>query len=134
MKKDLLALVSVPLLMAGLAGYVTAQQPAALPTGEVMEVSEAAVVPTQAPGTVAVPADCGAPCGHCQPMKKVCQPAPGKKTTTHVVYGHKCVDICLPGCGGGSCKLFGKRNDCGCPDSCDTDCGKPREVRKLVKK
>jgi len=140
MRKDLLSLV----LLVGLTSVVVAQEatPQMMPVGDVVvmpaekpvpEVAEAAeAVPVAQPAVVA---PCAVPCEPCcTPMKKVCVPAPGKKTTTHVEYGHKCEDFCLPACGL-SC-LFGSRKSCADCESCEPciDCEKPRERKKLVKK
>jgi hypothetical protein len=55
---------------------------------------------------------------------------PGKKTTP--VYSMKCEDLCLPKC---TCFFGCLKTGCGeeCGPTC-AKCGKPREVRKLVKK
>jgi hypothetical protein len=64
-----------------------------------------------------------APCD--VPIRKVCVPTPGTKSVTRTYYGVKIVDVCLPFCDAiGLCQ-----KDCAAGE-----CGKVREVRRLMKR
>jgi len=85
---------------------------------------------------------CPAPCVE-EVCKKVCVPTVENVKKTTPAYRMKCEDLCLPKCGLGLFSRFRKSKcdecgDCGeCGDCASGDCaqcGKPREVRRLVKK
>jgi hypothetical protein len=83
----------------------------------------------------AEPACCPAPDCAQECVKKCCVPTWEMKKHTHVNYGCKKVDFCVPKCCGGHC---GHKHD-GC-DACDGchepghACGKPRCRNVLIKK
>jgi hypothetical protein len=95
-----------------------------------MAVLLAAALAAQAQAPVVVespplvtPAPAAAPCE--VPVRKVCVPTTGAKTVTRTYYSVKCVDICLPFCDAlGLCQ-----KDCAAGE-----CGKVREVRRLMKR
>jgi hypothetical protein len=84
-------------------------------------------VAVEAPPLVTPAAEVPPAAGPCcdAPIRKVCVPVHGTRMLTQTQYSVKCVDVCLPFCDAiGLCQ-----KDCAAGE-----CGKVREVRRLMKR
>ena len=93
-------------------------------------------------GAPSCPTVCPTPCtttccpAACVKPAPVCVAEVEKKTHIHTYYSIKCKTICLPYCLCGHKKSCDQPTDCGCATPCESgkNCGRPREVRRLVKR
>jgi hypothetical protein len=118
--------------LLGLAIVALAAQ-ASPPPGELVAVTPAtAAAPAAAPPAALPAPPAPAPPAGCGPCTQtICVREPAKVPHVHVAYRCKTRTICLPYCTGKFC------HKPGCCEGCDAgcgDCGKPRQVRVLIKR